>query len=169
MMPGKRDTGTAAPIRRVVFVCWGNICRSPMAERVAATYFAEHGLGDVELTSAATSTEEIGNPIDPRAVTELKKAGYDADDHSAHQITRDEIDENDLVVAMEDIHLDRMRDIYGGDLPDHVVLLTDYDPGAEPGDGVPDPWYGGQDGFVTTLATMERAMPALADAVRELD
>ena len=83
----------------VVFVCWGNICRSPMAERVAAKYFAEHGLGDVELTSAATSREEIGNPIDPRAVRELEKAGYDASNHAAHQITRDEIDACDLVVG----------------------------------------------------------------------
>lgn len=152
----------------VVFVCWGNICRSPMAERVAAEYFAANGLDGVTLTSAGTSTEEIGNPIDPRAVTELQKAGYDADDHAAHQITRAEIDAADLVVAMEDLHLDRMREIYGADLPEHVVLLTDYDPEAQPGDGVPDPWYGGQDGFVTTLATMERAMPALADAVRVL-
>lgn len=156
-------------MKRVVFVCWGNICRSPMAERVARAYFAENGLGDVEVTSAATSTEEIGNPIDPRAVTELKRAGYTTDDHAAHQITRDEIDTADLVVAMEDVHVERMRDIHGGDLPEHVVLLTDYDPEAQPGEGVPDPWYGGQDGFVTTLATMERAMPALAKAVRELD
>jgi len=157
-----------ASMTSVVFVCWGNICRSPMAERVAAKYFAEHGLGGVELTSAATSREEIGNPIDPRAVRELEKAGYDASNHAAHQITRDEIDACDLVVAMEDIYLERMRDIYGGELPDHVVLLTDHDPQANPGDGVPDPWYGGQDGFVTTLATMERAMPGLADAVRTI-
>lgn len=140
-----------------------------MAERVAARYLADHGLDDVELTSAATSTEEIGNPIDPRARQELENAGYDASNHAAHQITREEIDANDLVVAMEDVHVERMRSIYGGELPDHVVLLSDYDPEASPGDGVPDPWYGGQDGFVTTLATMERAIPQLAEAVRELD
>ena len=151
----------------VVFVCWGNICRSPMAERVAAKYFAEHGLGDVELTSAATSREEIGNPIDPRAVRELEKAGYDASNHAAHQITRDEIDENDLVVAMEDIHLDRMRDIYGGDLPDHVVLLTDYDPEAEPGDGVPDPWYGDAAAFDQTYAEVTAAARGVVDFVRD--
>lgn len=152
----------------VVFVCWGNICRSPMAERVARSYLAQHGLGDVRLTSAATSREEIGAPIDPRAARELTAAGYDANDHAAHQITRAEIEGADLVVAMEDIHLDRMRAICGGDLPDHVVLLTDFDPQARPGDPVPDPWYGGQDGFVTTLATIERAMPALADRIRDL-
>lgn len=150
----------------IVFVCWGNICRSPMAERVAERYFAEHGLVDVTLTSAATSREEIGNPIDPRAVRELEQHGYRTDGHAAHQITAHEIDENDLVVAMEDVHLERMRDIYGGELPNHVVLLTDYDPEAQPGEGVPDPWYGGQDGFTRTLSTMERAMPALAKDVR---
>ena len=56
----------------VVFVCWGNICRSPMAERVARSYLAQHGLGDVRLTSAATSREEIGAPIDPRAARDRR-------------------------------------------------------------------------------------------------
>lgn len=156
------------PMTSVVFVCWGNICRSPMAERVAEKYFAEHGLGNVTLSSAATSREEIGNPIDPRAARELAGAGYRTDGHAAHQITAAEIENTDLVVAMEDLHLDKMRGIYGGDLPEHVVLLSKYDPNAAPGEGVPDPWYGGQDGFTTALATMERAMPALADTVRDL-
>ena len=152
--------------KSVIFVCWGNICRSPMAERVAEKYFAEHGLADVRLTSAGTSTEELGNPIDRRAQRELVAHGYRADGHAAHQITAQEINDNDLVVAMEQLHIDRMKSIYGGDLPDHVVLLTDYDPQASPGDGVPDPWYGGQEGFTTTLATLERAMPQLAEDVR---
>lgn len=153
---------------KVVFVCWGNICRSPMAERVAEKYFAEHGLGDVEISSAATSREEIGNPIDPRAVTELQQAGYRTNDHAAHQITASEIADADLVVAMEELHRDKMRGIYGNELPDSVVLLTDFDPEASPGDGVPDPWYGGQDGFTTTLATIERSMPGLAKKIKNL-
>lgn len=146
----------------VIFVCWGNICRSPMAERVAEKYFADHGRTDVRFTSAATSREEIGNPIDPRAVKELAAHGYRTDGHSAHQITSEEIDHADLVLAMEDIHLEKMRGIYGGELPETVRLLSDFDPEAAPGEGVPDPWYGGQEGFTTMLATMERAMPALA-------
>lgn len=149
---------------RVVFVCWGNICRSPMTERVAERMAAEQGLTGVEFTSAATSTEEIGAPIDPRAVRVMAKHGYRTDLHAAHQITRDELERADLVVAMEDIHVAKLAAL--SDAP--VALLTDFDPDAEPGSGVPDPWYGRDAGFDDTLATVEAAMPGLLDRVRTL-
>ena len=94
--------------RSVVFVCWGNICRSPMAERVAEKLAAERGLDDVVFTSAATSREEIGAPIDDRAVEVLRRHGYRTGEHAAHQITRAEIESADLVLAMENIHLTKM-------------------------------------------------------------
>ena len=72
---------------RVVFVCWGNICRSPMAERVAERMAAEQGLTGVEFTSAATSSEELGAPIDRRAEAVLREHGYRVDGHKAHPIT----------------------------------------------------------------------------------
>ncbi len=137
-----------------------------MAERVAERYLREHGI-EAHLTSAATSREEIGAPIDPRAVQSLTGAGYRTDGHAAHQITAEEIAQADLVVAMEQIHVDKMRCMTGADNA-NVVLLTDYDPESEPGAGVPDPWYGDQDGFQSTLATIERAMPGLAEAIRRL-
>lgn len=150
----------------VVFVCWGNICRSPMAERVARSVLAEAGLGDVDVWSAATSREEIGAPIDPRAAQTLRAAGYDPDGHHAQQITADQIAAADLIVAMEDVHVRRMRTISGRDNP-NVLLLTSFDPDAEPGSGVPDPWYGEDDGFADTLASIERAMPGFVQAVRD--
>ena len=67
--------------RRVVFVCWGNICRSPMAERVAERMAEEQGLSGVHFTSAATSTEELGEPIDPRAMAVLQEHGYRTNHH----------------------------------------------------------------------------------------
>lgn len=152
----------------VVFVCWGNICRSPMAERVARRYLDDAGLDDVIVTSAGTSAEELGNPIDTRAQRELRDHGYTSDGHQAHRITREEINENDLVVAMEDVHVDRMRRIAGGADIDHVRLLSEFDPAAEPGAGVPDPWYGGQDGFARTLEMIEQAMPGVLTHVRQL-
>ncbi|MFP5282572.1 MAG: low molecular weight protein-tyrosine-phosphatase [Actinomycetes bacterium] len=155
----------ARPVR-VVFVCWGNICRSPMAERVARRAANQAGLSGVQFTSAATSREEIGAGIDPRAAQVLRRHGYDADGHTAHQVTADEIESADLVVAMEDIHLARMRRLVAD--ADHLVLLTDFDPDAPAGAGVPDPWYGDEDGFFDTLATVEAAMPGLLDRVREL-
>jgi low molecular weight protein-tyrosine phosphatase len=151
---------------KVVFVCWGNICRSPMAERVAEKMAADQGLAGVEFSSAATSREELGAPIDQRAETVLREHGYRVDGHKAHQITRDEIENADLVIAMEDIHVTRMM----GLAPEaaNVSLLTDYDPDAEPGSGVPDPWYGTADGFYDTLTSVEAAMPGVLDRIREL-
>ena len=151
---------------RVVFVCWGNICRSPMAERVAERMAEDQGLTGVEFTSAATSSEELGAPIDRRAEAVLREHGYRVDGHKAHRITRDEIENADLVIAMEDIHVTRMM----GLAPEasNVSLLTDYDPTAEPGSGVPDPWYGTADGFYATLSAVEAAMPGVLDRVREL-
>jgi len=151
---------------RVVFVCWGNICRSPIAERVAQQQAAEQGLTDVEFTSAATSTDELGAPMDPRAAAVLRSRGYRADDHVAHQIDRAEIEAADLVVSMEDIHVRKMLAMAPG--ADNLSLLTDYDPVAAPGSGVPDPWYGTQAGFYDTLATVEAAIPGLLDRVRAL-
>ncbi len=151
---------------RVVFVCWGNICRSPIAERVAQRAAADAGLTNVEFTSAATSSEEIGAPIDRRAQQVLRASGYSFGGHSAHRISAQELDAADLVVAMEDIHVSKLRALS----PDgtNVALLTDFDPAAERGSGVPDPWYGADTGFEDTLTAIEAAMPGVLARIREL-
>jgi len=151
---------------RVVFVCWGNICRSPIAERVAEKMAADEGLTGVRFTSAATSTEELGAPMDRRAAAVLRDRGYRATGHVAHQIDAAEIESADLVVAMEDIHVRKMLAMDPG--ATNLSLLTDYDPAASPGSGVPDPWYGSPAGFYGTLASVEAAMPGVLDAVRRL-
>ena len=151
---------------RVVFVCWGNICRSPIAERVAERVAADTGVRGVEFTSAATSTEELANPMDRRAAAVLREHGYRHDHHRAHQITRDEIEGADLVIAMEDIHIRKMLAIAPG--ATNLSLLTDYDPAAEPGSGVPDPWYGTAAGFHGTLSAIEAAIPGVLDRAAAL-
>jgi protein-tyrosine phosphatase len=155
----------------VIFVCWGNICRSPIAERVAEKQAAGRGIDGVRFSSAATSTEELGEPMDPRAAAVLRRHGYRDGDHVAHQITADELDEADLVIAMETLHIDRMRrlgDVDAALAEDRIALLTDFDPDAEPGSGVPDPWYGGPEGFDGTLAAVEAAIPGVLGRVRQL-
>jgi protein-tyrosine phosphatase len=151
---------------RVVFVCWGNICRSPIAERVAEKMAADQGLTGVQFTSAATSTEELGAPMDRRAAAVLRERGYRSGDHVAHQIDATEIAAADLVVAMEDIHVRKMLAMDPG--AENLSLLTEYDPTASPGSGVPDPWYGTQAGFYDTLAAVEAAVPGVLDEVRRL-
>ncbi len=155
----------AEPLR-VVFVCWGNICRSPIAERVAQRAAERAGLTGVEFTSAGTSTEELGNPMDPRAAHVLEENGYRSDGHVARQIDAEELAGADLVIAMEDIHVDRLHRLDGA--ADHVFLLSDFDPDAEPGSGLLDPWYGDDAGFSQTLAAVEAAIPGVLDQVREL-
>ena len=137
-----------------------------MAERVAQHLAELQGLSGVEFTSAATSTEELGEPIDPRAVAVLREHGYRTDGHRAHRITRAEIEAADLVIAMEDIHLRKLLAIAPG--ATNLSLLSEYDPAAEPGSGIPDPWYGTPAGFYGTLDAIESAMPGVLDRVREL-
>jgi protein-tyrosine phosphatase len=151
---------------RVVFACWGNICRSPIAERVAERHAADAGLTGVKFSSAATSSEELGQPMDPRAAAVLREHGYRSGDHRAHQIDAGEIGAADLVIAMEDVHVRRMLAMAPG--ATNLSLLTDHDPDAEPGSGVPDPWYGTAAGFEDTLATVEAAIPGVLAKVREL-
>lgn len=150
----------------VIFVCLGNICRSPMAERVARGHAERAGLEHVNFSSAGVSSEETGNPIDPRAQRVLTNAGYDARNHRARRITASDIADADLVIGLEQLHVDRMRRL----APDatNLTLLTDFDPAAEPGSGIDDPWYGDAAGFLDTLAAVEAAMPGVLARVREL-
>lgn len=148
------------------FVCWGNICRSPMAEVVARQWAARHDVGPVSFASAGVSSEEEGNPMDPRAVAVLQRAGYHLGDHRAHRITSAEIRDSALLIGMERIHLDRIRQMVPG--AQHLYLLSNFDPDAVPGSGIPDPWYGPPDGFEQTLSSIEAAMPELMRRAAEL-
>lgn len=145
----------------VLFVCWGNICRSPMGERVALKRFAEAGV-EASITSAGVSDEERGNPIDSRAQRTLRDAGYTTSGHRAHQVTREEIERADLVLAFEPIHVSRMLAIAPG--ASNIALMTDFIPHAT-SDSIDDPWYGGPEGFADTLAAVEAAMPGIIAAV----
>jgi low molecular weight protein-tyrosine phosphatase len=151
---------------RVLFVCLGNICRSPIAERVAERAAADAGITGVEFSSAGTISEEYDDPMDHRAATVLKERGYRYSDHRARRISAAQIASADLVVAMEDVHLRSVLE-FAAD-PSKVFLLTEFDPTAAPGSGVPDPWFGSAAGFSDTLTAIEAAMPGLLDRIREL-
>jgi low molecular weight protein-tyrosine phosphatase len=156
---------TRGPLR-VVFVCLGNICRSPIAERVAERAAAEAGLTGVEFTSAGTISEKYDDPMDRRAVAVLKERGYRYADHKARRIAEAQIESADLVVAMEEVHLRSVLELALD--PSKVCLLTEFDPTAVPGSGVPDPWFGSDAGFYDTLTAIESAMPGLLDRIRAL-
>jgi protein-tyrosine phosphatase len=137
-----------------------------MAERVAERAAADAGITGVEFSSAGTISEEYDDPMDRRAAAVLEEHGYRVADHQARRITAAQIQSADLVVAMENVHLRRVLELAPD--PSKVHLLTDFDPAAEPGSGVPDPWFGSDAGFLDTLTAIESAMPGLLDRIREL-
>lgn len=148
---------------RVVFVCSGNICRSPMAALVFRAKVAEAGLADVvTVASAGTGPWHVGEPADQRARATLKAHGYPTD-HVAAEVDGEHL-QADLLLAASEGHLEFLRDRV--DDPSRVRLLREFDPSAPEGAEVPDPYYGGDDGFEDVLAMVERTMPGLLDWVR---
>jgi protein-tyrosine phosphatase len=147
----------------VSFVCTGNICRSPMAALVFTEHLRRAGLTDhVEVTSAGTGGWHVGDPTDPRAARTLIDHGYSTA-HVAAQIADRHLDA-DLLVALDSGHARELRRLIGA--PDRIRLLRSFDPDAS-GTDVPDPYYGGREGFDDVMAMIEASMPGLLAWVRE--
>lgn len=128
---------------KIMFVCHGNICRSPMAEFIFKKMLAEHNLShDFEIASSATSTEEIyngvGNPVYPPARAELAKHGICCDGKHAVQLHRSDYEKYDLFIGMDDANIRNMHQIFSGDPDNKIRKLMNYT--ARPGD-VADPWF----------------------------
>ena len=160
---------------RIMTVCTGNICRSPIAEVVLRDRFAAAGLGDrVVVDSGGISSEELGNPIDPRAARVLRDAGYAVPRRTAHQVSGGDIAERDLLLPMTARHARRLRDQAPTDADAAKVrMYRSFDPAAptrgevdESALDVEDPWYGDHDDFLTTLEQVEAAADAIVAHVR---
>ena len=120
---------------KILFVCHGNICRSPMGEYVLKDMAAKRGLSDrFRIASAAVSTEELGNPVYPPARRELAKHGIRCDGHAAHQITRAELRDYDRIYYMDASNARWLRRLFGAEAEKCRPLL---------GRDVADPWYTG--------------------------
>ena len=133
---------------KVLFVCWGNICRSPMAEFIMKDLVEKNGLSsEFYIESAATSTEEIGNPIYPPAKSELARhiIGVPGNElglsqKRARQMTRADYDRFDYIIGMENLNLSYMNRILDGDPEEKVHLMMDFTDHPE---DIDDPWYTG--------------------------
>lgn len=159
---------------RVALVCLGNICRSPIAHVVLAQRLEREGLDDrVEVASSGTGGWHTGEPMDRRAAAVLRDAGYDPSRHRARTFSTDWYAEHDLLLAMDHSNrADMLDQAPTVEQQAQVRLFREFDPLASDGDDeVPDPWYGGTDGFRDVLAMIERTtdelvsqLPALIDA-----
>jgi protein-tyrosine phosphatase len=153
---------------RIAVVCLGNICRSPIADVVLNALLADAGLSDeVEVTSCGTGTWHVGESMDRRAAAVLTAAGYDASRHRARHFGPDWHD-HDLILTMDGSNLADVLAELPADRHDRVRMFRSYDPEVRAGDpvpDVPDPFYGGPDGFDEVLAIVERSSREL---VRDL-
>ncbi|WP_369196853.1 low molecular weight protein-tyrosine-phosphatase [Streptomyces djakartensis] len=153
---------------RVCFVCTGNICRSPMAEIVFRARVAEAGLEDeVVVDSAGTGGWHEGDAADPRTAAVLAENGYPTG-HTARQFQPSWFSRLDLVIALDSGHLAALRRLAPTEQDARKVrLLRSYDPAAGDDLDVPDPYYGGAEGFDECLEMVEAASDGLLAAVRE--
>lgn len=123
-------------------MCHGNICRSPMAEYVMKHLVQQNGAKEqAEIASAATSTEEIGNPVYPPAKRKLAEHGISCKGHAARQLQKSDYNYYDLLIGMDHANIRNMNRICGGDAEGKIHLLMDYS--SRPGKEVADPWYTG--------------------------
>lgn len=158
---------------RVTVVCWGNICRSPMAEFVLRQAFDEAGLGDrVVVDSAGTSTEELGRPMDPRTIAAMRRHGVTDSGFAgkrAIQFHAHSFDDSDLVLAADHVHDDILRRRARGPRDTAKIhLFRSFDPQAVATGhlGMDDPWYGDDEDFDITHAEIVAAVPGIVEHVR---
>ena len=149
-------------ITKILFVCHGNICRSPMAEFVMKELLKKCGKSDLfYVESAATSTEELGNPVYPPAREVMLRHGIDCSGKYARQIRSKDYDDFDLIICMDNANVRNAKRILGDDPQGKISRLLDFT--ARPGE-VADPWYSGNfdatwrdvsDGCTALLETLE--------------
>ena len=144
---------------KILFICHGNICRSPMAEFVMKDMVRERELEDLfEIASAATSMEEIGNPVYPPARRKLKEHGISCDGHHARRVERRDYDAYDYLIVMENYNVRNLLRVIGSDPQGKVSRLLDHTD--HPGD-IDDPWYTGD--FTTVYRQIREGCEALLE------
>jgi len=153
----------------VLFVCLGNICRSPTAEGVFRTLVEKEGLqGEVSVDSAGTAGYHIGQPPDSRSQAAARKRGIDMSRQRARRISVSDFNRFDYIISMDDDNHHDLTAICPSGEERRLSLFMDYVPNAGRRD-VPDPYYGGGNGFEVVLDLVEDASEGLLRHIREND
>ncbi len=151
----------------VLFVCLGNICRSPTAHGVFARQVEAAGLaGKVHVDSAGTGAWHVGEPPDERATAAALQRGYDLSPQRARQVTLADFHEFDYILAMDRSNLMHLEDLEPAGYSGHLGLFLEFHPNS-PIHEVPDPYYGGDQGFGEVLDLVEAAGEGLLRALEQ--
>ena len=151
----------------VLFVCMGNICRSPMAEGVFRRRVEEAGLGErIHIDSAGTHAYHVGEPPDPRAQETAARRDIDLSAQRARRVTREDLALFDFVLAMDRDNLSILHDIAEPEHRERIRLFMEFAPEMKVRE-VPDPYYGGQGGFDRVLDLVEAASAGLLETIRK--
>ena len=148
-------------MKKILFVCHGNICRSPMAEFVMKRLVRERGIErDFIIESAATSREELGNPVYPPARRMLARHGISCSGKNAVRMTKSDYDKYDYIVAMDSMNVRNIMRIIGSDTKSKVSMLLDF---TDHPRSVADPWYTGD--FDSTYSDVTEGCQALLNTI----
>ena len=166
---------TASPPRKVLFVCTGNICRSPAAEVIATTLARTlvdqqgRSLGDrYRFSSAGTASWHVGDDMDPRARLALEEAGFDPPLHAARHATDQLLADSHLVIALDRKHLEILKGrVRGTEEPPTLALLRPFDPRHGGAHDVADPYYGGPEDFTRCVDVVSSATGGLLRALND--
>ena len=164
-----RDMSVQPGKQRVLFVCLGNICRSPLAQGVFLHQVAEAGLGErFDADSAGTAAWHIGKTPDPKSISAAARRGIDLTTQRARQVSQDDFSAFDLILAMDQANHAALREIAPDEHAHKVRLFLDdlHDKSARE---VPDPYYGGDDGFEQVLDLIEDGTRALLSRLNQLE
>ncbi len=152
---------------KVLFVCMGNICRSPTAHGVFRELVRREGLEDaIQIDSAGTHAYHVGNPPDQRAQATARNRGIDLSDLRARQVSPEDFERFDYVLAMDEENLAILRELCPPGREDRLRLFLDFAP-QRPEREVPDPYYGGPQGFEHVFDLVEEAARGLLEDIRQ--
>lgn len=151
---------------QVLFVCLGNICRSPTAHGIFQHKVNEAGLqGRINIDSAGTGAWHVGKPPDARAHACARERGYDLSDLRARQVTREDFNHYDYILAMDETNLEDLQLLAPSNYAGHLGLFLEFAQRPEHRE-VPDPYYGGDQGFQLVLDLVEEASEGLLDEIK---